>query len=236
MQSDLKSSHRALKCLDLFCGAGGAAVGLHRAGFDVVGVDIIPQPNYPFAMITGSALDQDLNGYDLVWASPPCQAYSTMRTMHNSRHHQKLIPAVREKLQEWGGCYIIENVGGAWRDLIDPVMLCGSMFGLESHGYQVRRHRYFESNLPLRAPAECQHKPNTMGIYGAKVRDVRKEKQHYAKPKETRGRPAGVVLPSGWGIEAMGVSWMTIKEACECIPPAYAECLGRQIIRHIREG
>ena len=219
------------RCLDLFCCAGGAAVGLHRAGFNIVGVDREPQPRYPFPFVQGDALAQDLSGFDFVWASPPCQAYCALNTMPNLREHKKLIPAVRDKLQEWGGPYIIENVEGAKRELIDPVMLCGSMFSLESHGYQVRRHRYFESNVDICVSMTCSHGPRTMGIYGAKIRDIAKEKRHYAKPKETRGKPVGVVLPQSWGFEAMQVPWMNIKEASQCIPPAYSEYLGRQVMR-----
>jgi len=225
--------NRLVRCLDLFCCAGGAAMGLHRAGFDVTGVDVNPQPRYPFRFIQGDAMAQDLTGYDFVWASPPCQAYCALNTMPNLREHKKLIPAVREMLEAWGGPYIIENVEGAKRELRDPVMLCGSMFGLESNGYQVRRHRYFESNIPLDVRMTCDHGTHTMGIYGAKVRDIAKEKRHYAKPKETRGKPDGVVLPQAWGFEAMDVPWMNIKEASECIPPAYSEYLGRQVMAHI---
>ena len=224
---------RLVRCLDLFCCAGGAGMGLHRAGFEVTGVDVNPQPRYPFEFIQGDALAQDLSQYDFVWASPPCQAYCALNTMPNLREHKKLIPAVREMLEAWGGPYIIENVEGAKRELRAPVMLCGSMFGMESNGYQVRRHRYFESNIPLDVPMTCDHGPHTMGIYGAKVRDIAKEKRHYAKPKETRGKPEGVVLPQAWGFEAMDVPWMNIKEASECIPPAYSEYLGRQVMAHI---
>jgi DNA (cytosine-5)-methyltransferase 1 len=209
-------------------------MGLHRAGFDVTGVDITPQPRFPFKFIQGNALQTDLYGYDLIWASPPCQAYCALNTMPNLREHKKLIPAVRGMLDAWGGPYIIENVEGAKRELIDPVMLCGSMFQMESNGYQVRRHRYFESNVPLEAPMTCDHGPRTMGIYGAKVRDIAKEKRHYAQPKETRGKPEGVVLPQRWGFEAMGVEWMKINEASEAIPPAYSEFLGRQVLAALK--
>jgi DNA (cytosine-5)-methyltransferase 1 len=232
----IRTTKSKVQCLDLFCGAGGASTGLHRAGFEVTGVDIKPQPNYPFRFVLGDALTQNLGQYDFVWASPPCQAYCALNTMPNLRKHEKLIPAVRDMLEEWGGHWIIENVGGAKRELRNPVMLCGSMFGLENNGYQVRRHRYFESNVQLDVPMSCNHGPRTMGIYGAKVRDIAKEKRHYAKPKETRGRPVGVTLPQAWGLEAMGVPWMTMKEASECIPPVYSEYLGRQVITTHRFG
>ena len=120
---------RAPRCLDLFCGAGGAGMGLHRAGFEVVGVDINPQPYYPFTFRQGDALDADLEGFDLVWASPPCQAYTEMQRMHkNSAAHKDLVAPMRAKLQAWGGLWIMENVAGS--PLRESLMLCGSMFGL----------------------------------------------------------------------------------------------------------
>lgn len=219
------------KALDLFCCAGGAAMGLYRAGYDVTGVDIKPQPRYPFRFVQGDAMAQDLSGYDFVWASPPCQGYSALKTMRNAKKHPKLIDQVRAKLTAWGGPWIIENVEGAKYELKNALMLCGSMFGLESNGFQLRRHRYFESNVMILAPGECQHAPKTLGVYGAKVRDIAQEKRHYGKPKDTRGNPVGVVLPQAWGFEAMGVDWMNIDEASEAIPPAYAEYLARQILR-----
>lgn len=208
-------------------------MGLHRAGFDVTGVDIVPQPRYPFHFIQGDALSQDFSGYDFVWASPPCQGYSTLRVMRNAREHPKLIAATRNALQQWGGPWIIENVGGAKRELINPVMLCGSMFGLESNGFQLRRHRFFESNIPLTAPGPCKHSGRTLGVFGAKVRDVAQEKRHYAQDKATRGRPVGVVLPQAWGFEAMGCDWMKIDEASEAIPPAFSEHLAKQVLAEI---
>lgn len=227
----VRNTRKKLKCLDLFCGAGGASTGLHHAGFEVTGVDIKPQPRYPFRFIQGDALVQDLSPYDFVWASPPCQAYSSLRHMVNSRSHEKLIPVVRNLLEAWGGGpWVIENVGGARYELQHPIMLCGSMFGLSSHGYQVQRHRYFESNVSVTTPGICVHSQPTMGIYGAKVRDAAKEKQHYAKPKATRGTPSGVCLPNTWGLEAMGVTWMNMREASESIPPVYSEHIGRQVI------
>uniref|UniRef100_A0A6M3IIR5 Putative methyltransferase n=1 Tax=viral metagenome TaxID=1070528 RepID=A0A6M3IIR5_9ZZZZ len=217
-----------MRLLDLFCGAGGVAMGYHQAGFEVVGVDINPQPRFPFEFHQADALDFPLNGFDIIHASPPCQAYCALKTMPNLRKHEKLIPAVRYMLETWGGAWVIENVEGAKRELRDPIMLCGSMFGLCSNGYQVRRHRYFESNFPINVPISCAHGTRTMGIYGAKVRDIAKEKRHYAKPKETRGKPTGVVLPQKWGLEAMGVEWMNIKEASQSIPPAYTQYIGEQ--------
>lgn len=137
--------------LDLFCGAGGAAEGYHRAGFDVVGIDINPQPRYPFRFIQGDALDVSLwpVGVDVIHASPPCQALST-QTPDKSKH-LNLIPATRDVLVGSGLPYVIENVEGARRSMVDPIRLCGSSFGLD-----VRRHRYFESNVDLQGVA-CDH-------------------------------------------------------------------------------
>lgn len=209
-------------------------MGLSRAGFDVVGIDIVVQKNYPCGFLQADALTYDLTGFDFVWASPPCQAYCAMKTMPNKREHPKLIEAVRDKLKKWGGPWIIENVHGA--PLKNALMLCGSMFGLESNGYQLRRHRYFESNIRLTGNGmTCQHAKRTLGVYGGKVRDIAKEKRHYALDKATRGKPDGVVLPQAWGLEAMGCEWMKIREASEAIPPIYSEFLGDQMLKADKE-
>jgi DNA (cytosine-5)-methyltransferase 1 len=214
------------KALDLFCGAGGAAMGLYRAGFDVVGIDIKPQPRYPFPFIQADALRPPvrLEDFDLVWASPPCQAYSALRVMKNRREHAMLIDPVRAMLKGSGQPWVIENVGGA--PLRDPLELCGSMFGLESEGFQLRRHRYFEASFFVLG-TECQHAPRTVGVYGGKARNIAQEKRHYAKDKETRGAPAGVVLRQGIGRAAMGIDWMNMDELSEAVPPAYSEHIGR---------
>lgn len=132
-----------MRALDLFCGAGGASRGLALASFDVVGVDRSPQPSYPYEFHLGDALAFDFgpSDFDLVWASPPCQAFTAYkRRPDHVKDSPDLIAATRAKLDAIGVPYVIENVGGA--PLLDPVMLCGSMFGLD-----VRRHRYFETNV-----------------------------------------------------------------------------------------
>ena len=220
------------KALDLFCGAGGAAMGLHRAGFDVTGVDIKPQPHYPFKFILADAMTFPLNGYDFIWASPPCQKYCALNTMRNAREHPDLVGEVRERLRVSGCAYVIENVFGA--PLISPLMLCGSALGLSSHGYQLRRHRYFEASFHTGLWPCCNHAPKTLGVYGAKVRDIAQEKRHYARERATRGKPTGVVLPQLYGKEAMGIDWMTMDELSEAIPPAYSEFIGKQAIEAIR--
>ncbi len=222
------------KALDLFCKAGGASMGLHQAGFDVTGVDIEPQPRYPFKFIQADALTFPLEGYDFIWASPPCQGYSALKTMTNAREHPKLVEPLREILKASGKPWVIENVFGA--PLENPLMLCGSFFGLTAEEYQLRRHRYFEANFMLLNGQKCVHWPRTLGIYGAKVRDIAEEKSHYAQEKGTRGKPRGVVLPQSMGRHAMEIYWMNMEELSEAIPPAYSKYIGEFAIKHIQEN
>ena len=202
----------APQALDLYCCAGGASMGLHRAGYEVTGVDIANQPNYPFTFNLGDALEAELDGYDFVWASPPCQNSSRMTGCRPGlrEQYQQLIPATREKLKAWGGPYIIENVVGA--PLENPVMLCGAMFGLKTY-----RHRIFESNVPLTVPPHPKHDKPT-------------SKAGHWKPG-TLISVAGNCAPMAMAREAMGIDWTTRAELVEAIPPAFAEYLARQILR-----
>jgi len=200
-----------MKLLDLFCGAGGSAVGYHRAGFDeIVGVDIKPQPHYPFRFVLADALTYPLNGFDVIHASPPCQAYSKTNAKCRDRH-PRLISIVRNKLQKSQVPYVIENVECAGDRLKNPIKLCGSMFGLP-----IRRHRLFEIH-PLLAVLlpECQHKKNPVYITGT------------PRPKngERKDPPAAVKRA------AMDTPWMTIKDMDEAIPPAYTFFIGKQFIK-----
>jgi DNA (cytosine-5)-methyltransferase 1 len=198
---------RAPRCLDLFCGAGGAGMGLHRAGFEVVGVDINPQPYYPFTFRQGDALDADLSGFDLVWASPPCQAYTEMQRMHkNSGAHKDLVAPMRAKLQAWGGLWIMENVAGS--PLRESLMLCGSMFGL-----RIAKHRFFEANfeLPLLMPP-CDHR-DLYDPWHGKGRTA-------DKMREAQGTPW---MPSSGGASRKRGETGDTNNA---IPPAYSEFLG----------
>jgi DNA (cytosine-5)-methyltransferase 1 len=221
------------RLLDLFCGAGGCAVGYHRAGFDVVGVDIHPQPNYPFTFVQADALSwlgaqilaYQYDGcgfhYHAIHASPPCQSYSVSRHIHNSgTNHPDLLARTRELLQWAGVPWVIENVGGA--PLRMPAMLCGLMFGL-----QVLRHRYFESSHLLLAPSHPQHPKgnltNSMAGYSTGAQ--------------------GYVCVAGHnfnriaGARAMGVEWMrTRREVAQAIPPAYTEFIGRQLMQVVNGG
>jgi DNA (cytosine-5)-methyltransferase 1 len=223
-----------MKVLDLFCCAGGAAFGLKQAWpeAEITGVDIDPQPRYPFKFVRADAVEFDVSGFDFIWASPPCQGYSALKTMTNSRVHPKLIEEVRYKLQMSGCDWVIENVPGA--PMQNSVMLCGSHFELESEGFQLRRHRLFESNFPIAFPGECKHWERTVGVYGAKVRDIAQEKRHYSQPKEGRGKPVGVVLKQSIGRESMGIDWMNMHELSEAIPPAYSRYIGEQWL--VKEG
>ncbi len=206
-----------MKALDLFCCAGGASMGLHRAGFEVTGVDIAPQPRYPFTFIQGDALEADLDGYDLVWASPPCQRYTRAQNASKNAHsHPDLIPAMRAKLKVWGGVWIMENVVGAPLD--NPATLCGLALGLN-----VKRHRLFESSLFLFTPPCPSHNVDYFVIFGHEVRNRR------------HGQAAGRKNKIAEGRKAMGIDWMTRGELSEAIPPAYSEYLGRQAMRILVE-
>ena len=205
------------KALDLYCCAGGAAVGLHNAGYEVTGVDIEPQPHYPFKFQLGNALDADLTGYDFVWASPPCQAHSTLKH-RTGKTYECFIARTREKLKAWGGAYIIENVIGA--PLENPVMLCGSAFGLN-----VRRHRIFESNIFLTG-TDCQHwkQPEPLDVSGTGARRLGARLDgkggNSRKPRNLKEAQ-----------DAMGMAWTDRKHLSQAIPPAFAEYLARQILR-----
>ena len=212
------------RLLDLFSCAGGAAMGYHRAGFEVVGVDINPQPRYPFEHHVGDAIEfARLHGheFDAVHASPPCQTFTAYRRRGAGvgDDYLNLIPETREVLQEIGRPYVIENVEMARGELIDPVCYCGSSFGLN-----VRRHRLFESNMPLNPPP-CDHAWQTPRF----------------PPATNRTNLRRTVEVGVWRIplatqrEAMGIDWMELRELSEAIPPAYTEHIGRQLISHLQE-
>lgn len=224
-----------MRLLDLFCGAGGAAMGYHRAGFDeIVGVDNRPQKNFPFEFVQADALEYCAeygHEFDVIHASPPCQVHSALK-LFAGREHRDLIPATRAALDRTGKLYIIENVPGA--PLINPIMLCGTSFGLQtSCGALLRRHRLFETNFDILPAPPCHHIKGrrTIGIFGNKARDTAAEKRHYSKPKETRGGPPDTIL---FTLEdaraAMGISWMKFTELSQAIPPAYTEWIGKKII------
>lgn len=214
------------RLLDLFCGAGGAAMGYHEAGFEVVGVDIAPQPRYPFEFHQGDALQWPLDGFDAIHASPPCQLYSAANNIHQRTDHPDLIPPTRERLRGSGLPYIIENVPRS--PLQNWVMLCGLAFGLN-----VKRHRWFESNIALMAPP-CPpgHPGEWVLVFGHTI--LERSGQVGRTPKNgpiLRRRHLGTDV----GREAMGIPWMNRDELSEAIPPAYTRHLGDFLLAAIRE-
>lgn len=210
------------RVLDLFCGAGGAAMGYHRAWPDaeIVGVDIREQPNYPFTFWHANALSvlsQIGDEFDFVHASPPCQAHST-QTADRSKHAD-LIPDTRYGLEASGLPYVIENVEGARRSLRDPVRLCGSSFLLD-----VRRHRYFEANWPLQAPP-CDH-----GWQTPRFRSLRMNLVREGRLSPVVGVHGHINYEGEFEVRkaAMQIDWMTNAELVQSIPPAYTEWIGQQ--------
>ena len=216
------------RLLDIFCGGGGAAMGYYQAGFDVTGVDIAPQPNFPFPFILSDALELDqsfLGTFDVLHASPPCQAYSDLAARNgNADDWPRLIEPVRDMLSATGLPYVIENVEGA--PLVEPVKLCGTMFP----ELRVIRHRLFETNFHLMTPPHISQNKHPL------VHTLDKRKAHYGKTDEWRdyvqvtgGGNCSIAAAS----EAMGIDWMLKREINEAIPPAYTRLIGEQLVRHL---
>lgn len=211
--------------LDLFCGAGGASMGYFRAGFDVVGVDIKPQPLYPFEFHQGDALTFPLDGFDAIHASPPCQAHTTMSNRYRGKGtsaatdaHIDLIAASRSRLMAAGVPWVIENVPGASRSMRDPLKLSGAMFWL-----RVRRDRLFESNILLMAPDLPKPRRDTVGVFG-KCPDGRLlwMRKDGTEQRAVKGLEAAR--------EAMGMPWADWRGCAEAIPPSFTEFIGRQLL------
>ena len=216
---------RKPRILDLFCCAGGAGVGYRQAGFEVVGVDLSPQPNYPLPFVRADALSLDqkfIAFFDAVHASPPCQSYSDLAKRNRNAHEwPRLIEPVREMLVRSGLPYVIENVDGA--PLIDPVVLCGTMFP----GLRVLRHRLFEANFEIVPPPHSKH---------PKVHTFDRRKSHFGKTDEWRDFvqvTGGGNCTLGAARAAMGIDWMTKGEINEAIPPAYTKFVGKELLRHL---
>ncbi len=207
-----------MRILDLFCGAGGASMGYHDAGFDVVGVDINPQRHYPFEFHQGDALKfllQHWQEFDAFHASPPCQAWTLAQRIQGNEHPD-FVTSTRAAFELIGKPWAIENVEGA--PLRKPITLCGGMF----HGLSVYRHRLFESNVQIAAPTHRKHlaplrKMGRMPEPGDFMHVV--------------GNFSGVAQAR----LAMGISWMTRDELREAIPPAYTEHIGRQLMAQLGE-
>jgi DNA (cytosine-5)-methyltransferase 1 len=207
-----------VKLLDLFCGVGGASAGYAEAGFEVHGVDLKHGKRYPFTYVRADVLDvlkdQDyMQQFDVIHASPPCQTHSITKHLRNAQGKSTskidLIPETRAALIASGKPYIIENVPGS--PLIDPIQLCGSSFGLK-----VRRHRLFESNMPL-VGSVCDHKlqGRPVGVYGSLNDQI-----------PGGGKTASTISEAR---QAMGMEWAIWTELVEAIPPAFTKYLGDQI-------
>jgi DNA (cytosine-5)-methyltransferase 1 len=208
------------RLLDLYCSAGGAAWGYCEAGFTVVGVDIAPQPRYPFRFVQADAFDyvaRHGHEFQVIHASPPCQAYSPLNS-YNHKTYPDDVAGIRAALKATGVPYVIENIMRA--PLQNPVMLCGGMFGL-----RVYRHRGFEASIPLRTP---QHPPH--------VTDC--ARNGYLPTGRQYMTITGGKHSTAWrerAAQEMRVGWMrTTKEVCEAIPPAYARYIGGSFRRHVR--
>ena len=222
-----------MKLLDLFSGAGGAAKGYQRAGFYVVGVDIVAQPRYcGDEFYQADALEylaQHWQEFDAFHASPPCQFATRLRSLHAGREYVNWIPQTRELLQASGRVYVIENVEGAKAHLHSPVMLCGTMFGLGVGDADLWRHRLFEINGPFFLTPPCQHKHRVIGVYGGHGRDRRVITViGHSGGKHTRRSENGFSCAERNA--AMGIDWMTQAELSQAIPPAYTEFIGLQLL------
>lgn len=212
------------RILDLFCGAGGASVGYHRAGFEVVGIDIAPQKHYPFEFHQADALEYVAahgHEFDAIHASPPCQRYSEITPESVKEEWPDLIAPTRVLLQAANKPYIIENVRGAARELIAPVVLCGYGFGLKTY-----RHRYFECNPFILVPPHLKH-PESCPPSGRGRSEV------YGMISVTgNGGAPNLDMPYlDYAGDAMGIDWMNRAELSEAIPPAYTKYLGLQLMQ-----
>ncbi len=210
------------RLLDLFCCEGGAGMGYHLAGFDVVGVDIVAQPRYPFAFVQADALEYVAahgHEFDAIHASPPCQGYSVTKSIHG-KNYPLLVDAVRDALEATGKPYVIENVPGA--PLPNAIELCGVMFGLK-----VYRHRLFETKPFILAPVHMPHPPgattNSAGAYSSFANGA------------THISVAGHNFCRRDAEQAMEIDWMTKYGLAQAIPPAYTEYIGGYLLSAVRE-
>jgi DNA (cytosine-5)-methyltransferase 1 len=208
--------------LDLYCGAGGAAMGYYRAGFDIFGVDAKPQPNYPFEFIQADALEflqENGHKFPVKHASPPCQDHSPLRAVAGSHGTGWLLDATIGLLRKQPTPWIVENVMGA--DMGADIVLCGSMFGLRTY-----RHRKFsiDPRLPMliSLPYHPPHRIRT------------------STKKRRRDFDAGMHISitgdvGSWlGLPCMGIDWMTGNELSQAIPPAYTEYIGTQLLEAVK--
>ena len=212
------------RLLDLFCGAGGAAVGYARAGFEVIGVDIVLQPHYPFEFHQADALTFPLDGFDAIHASPPCQRYSEggRRFLKVQESHPDLIRPIRDRLVASDTPWVLENVRGARKQLPNAATICARSMGLP----RMARHRLFETPwLLFVPPCACpQATETTIGVYGERP-DGRILNSRYPKARAPKGLAEAQ--------EVMGMDWADWYGTKEAIPPAYTEWIGRQLLAAI---
>lgn len=203
-------------------------MGYHRAGFEIVGVDLRPIDSYPFNFIQGNALAPPLNlsDFDVIHASPPCQPHSAMTNMTNASTEVDLLPQTRELLKNSGKPYIIENVPRA--PMEEWFTLCGSMFGLG-----VQRHRAFETNVFMWGPPRCQHGREIRCYVG---RTSSPGGNMNSKAKVASGMKQLKRGTVAEGISDMGIDWMDWHDLCEAIPPAYTEYIGLQLMAYLENG
>lgn len=203
-----------MRVLDLFCCAGGAGAGYARAGFEVVGIDIYPQPGYPFEFVRADAIEYVTEhgaDFDFIHASPPCQGYSATEVLwNNAEYYPMMIPDVRKALDATGKPYTIENVERAAWDMQNPILLCGDMFGIRTY-----RHRLFECNWKIEQPVHPRHV-----AYTAKMGRPVKDGEHMI----IAGNFSGVDLAR----KIMEMPWARRNELSEAIPPAYTEWIARR--------
>lgn len=222
-----------MKMIDLYCGGGGAAMGYYNAGFnEIIGVDIVDRPNYPFKFIKMDALEflrtYDFSDVDFIHASPCCQRYSKLKYLSGNiekweSEHVDLVAPTRELLIKTGKPYIIENVEGS--PLINPIKLCGSQF----ENMYTQRPRLFESNIPLRKPDNPVVRHKTLKLGQGPSEDG------YITVAGTRP-PKGmneVQTKLYYGFALGGIDWMSLEELTQAIPPVYTCFLGKQIIEYL---
>jgi len=216
-----------MRLLDLFSGAGGAAMGYHRAGFEVVGVDHVMQPRYPFEHYVADALEflaAHGHEFDAVHASPPCHDHSSLSARTGLDGTAGLLEQARTALRAWGGPYVIENVAGA--PMPGALVLCGTEFGLSAQTPSgrrwLRRHRQFESNVFIPGAGGCNCAGRSIGgVYGD---------------------GGGGQMARGWKLvgalaeEAMGIDWMSRRELSQAIPPAYTRHVGEWLMAALTAG
>jgi DNA (cytosine-5)-methyltransferase 1 len=215
------------RLLDLFCGAGGAAMGYHRTGFEVVGVDNRPQPHYPFEFHQADALTYPLDGFDAYHASPPCQYYSRLRHLPwlKDRVYWRSVPPVIELFKRLSAPWVIENVEDCW-DMPDSFVICGSSIGLSLY-----RHRRFLTSFPVMLYSHQKHKhiitPGRASL----------SKRHHGMEgfrEISRESIAGHVASADLARAVMGIDWMNRSELSQAIPPVYTEYIGKYLIESLK--